>query len=101
MEKGKHTPGPWHVYKGSGLYVDSGTAGSVCKIADKRISEQQQANGRLIAAAPELLEALEQAAAAYELLIVSGLNFSADERAAMEKDLVLFESAIRKATEGE
>ena len=48
-------------------------------------------------AAPEMLEALEQAATAYELLIVSSLDFTAEERAAMEKDLVLFKAAIRKA----
>jgi hypothetical protein len=50
----KHTPGPWHVYKGVGLYVDSSTAGSVCKVAEKR-SAQKEANAHLIAAAPELL----------------------------------------------
>jgi hypothetical protein len=56
----KHTPGPWHIYQGHGLYVDSSTAGSVCKIAEKRASEQQKVNANLIAAAPMLCEALER-----------------------------------------
>lgn len=58
MSETKHTPGPWHVYKGHGLYVDSSSAGSVCKVAEKRASEQQVANAHLIAAAPDMLEAL-------------------------------------------
>jgi hypothetical protein len=52
-----HTPGPWHVAGGTDeRFVDSGTNGTVAKIA---IKPEMSANARLIAAAPQLLEALE------------------------------------------
>lgn len=89
MSDTKHTPGPWHIYKGHGLYVDSSTAGSICKLAEKRISEQDEANARLIAASPELLEALE-----------SILDSATDGRPLPEwlcERLVPASAAIRKA----
>ena len=57
----KHTSGPWHVRDGDSrflfvLFVDSQTEGSVCKIA---VNAHSEANAHLIAAAPELLQALE------------------------------------------
>lgn len=56
-----YTPGPW---KFTGVYVEA--EGSV--VADVWspllcVDEQGEANGNLIAAAPELLEALKKAAA--------------------------------------
>lgn len=62
----KHTPGPWHCRP----YGDSFVA--TCGNADKRVAycyavfedrskDEAEANARLIAAAPELLEALEKA----------------------------------------
>jgi len=56
----KHTPGPW-VYENYGgtvhVFLDNeyGTP-SICKL----LSFDKNANARLIAAAPELLEALER-----------------------------------------
>lgn len=70
----KHTPGPWVVWDGNvKVYagpVDENTtcciSGYRCKIAecddlyDENMTEEEaEANARLIAAAPELLEALE------------------------------------------
>ena len=62
MSNTKHTPGPWTYAIGQGLYeqryvIDStpGRALAVCAGFEPR----NEANARLIAAAPELLEALE------------------------------------------
>ena len=61
----KHTPGPWK-YRGDliGIMDDSDTQsyGSIrviCRIDDWDFKDQARANGHLIAAAPELLEALK------------------------------------------
>ena len=57
----KHTPGPWNRIKGDrNVYSASGT---VCKtpaiIGGGSAAANWEANARLIAAAPDLLEALE------------------------------------------
>ena len=62
----KHTPGPWRSVGSSTIYIEArlryGWVQEVCSVgpteADKGYGEQQQANARLIAAAPELLGAL-------------------------------------------
>jgi hypothetical protein len=66
-EKIAHTPGPWYCNKTgemkySGFTIrEKKTARSICAYASngKRPLEEQQANANLIAAAPELLEALK------------------------------------------
>ena len=56
----KHTPGPWKV-SSSGNDIENAYGAGVCALyAD----ESSEANARLIAAAPELLEALERLVAA-------------------------------------
>lgn len=64
----KHTPGPWHVVPygdGDSLVVCSDEAGDfriafmATMIGPEEIDGPIRANARLIAAAPELLEALE------------------------------------------
>ena len=74
MKKTKHTPGPWVIkdldtiydkrgiklcYVNDSLYT-TGVYGGVYNLADYR--DERNANARLIAAAPELLEALEASA---------------------------------------
>ena len=68
MKNAKHTPGPWEVdqidqstiqIKAAGVIVAEVYSGSTFT----RLSDEQQANARLIAAAPELLSALQQAIA--------------------------------------
>lgn len=59
----KFTPGPWHkqqLTKSWGIYDQQGT--SVARVADAYgvASERRQADARLIAAAPEMYEALRQ-----------------------------------------
>lgn len=52
----QHTPGPWLVYKGEVCYrsdADDQSYGMFCPV-----DFEQEANARLIAAAPDLLEAL-------------------------------------------
>jgi len=59
MSEAKHMPGPWSRYNDGpcpNIFIESTKGGSVCKIANNSYAE---ANAHLIAAAPELLEALE------------------------------------------
>lgn len=54
-----YTPGPWEVFKShTGTYVlDSAEQAAVCKL---EWCMEAEANARLIAAAPELLDALKR-----------------------------------------
>jgi len=60
----KHTPGPWYVGcedEDTGeIEVISGVRPYVCLVLPGAIDEVTPANARLIAAAPELLEALTE-----------------------------------------
>ena len=64
----KHTPGPWVVVGNRTKYVEARLVGSLMQevaacgptIADEGYGQQQEANARLIAAAPDLLEALKR-----------------------------------------
>lgn len=61
MAKTKHTPGPWHTDAGQSFYVFA--HGSLMEQAGVNngpfvCNASTQANARLIAAAPELLDAL-------------------------------------------
>lgn len=61
----EHTPGPWFAerpYKEPGLYVTA--APNTALIA--RVWNDNEANARLIAAAPELLKALERLVLGYD-----------------------------------
>lgn len=70
--KAKHTPGPWSVKKhfsewliGNGRYLIAETAGSPAYLG-RASAERDAANARLLAAAPELLEALNAVEGAYQ-----------------------------------
>ena len=70
----KGTPGPWYVEELTGIAVcrihtsDSDADGSwLSNIYDETSWERCKANARLIAAAPELLEALQAAREAFAL----------------------------------
>lgn len=55
-EPAKHTPGPWRISSGCDRWVVQEKGGCIaCVEQDRKFGE---ANARLIAAAPELLEAL-------------------------------------------
>jgi hypothetical protein len=54
-EKGAYTPGPWHVY---GDHVEASNGYWIADAIDNNGRAENLANAHLIAAAPELLEAL-------------------------------------------
>lgn len=60
-----YTPGPWRTFNGTDVFPDDGDREGQSHIADCAMfgwidTETQNANARLIAAAPDLLEALEE-----------------------------------------
>jgi hypothetical protein len=70
--KAKHTPGPWQIEFGGMEGDDYAVIGS--KFADRAICNLEPrdyvpANARLIAAAPELLEALQELLRSYRDLL--------------------------------
>lgn len=86
----RHTPGPWTVHgEPHDLCVRAG--GST--VAEVIPREARAANARLIAAAPELLEALSQAS---DLLHRHMGQYGADELD--ERGLEVIRAAIAKAT---
>ena len=65
----KHTQGPWEINSGTTVYAQNGIArlrrrAALCKTdissSEGDTLEKARANARLIAAAPELLEALKE-----------------------------------------
>ena len=57
----KHTPGPWMPHHDKGrLYVETHRDDVICMVAKGLGTQEDQANANLIAAAPELLEALQE-----------------------------------------
>lgn len=62
----KHTPGPWEIAqtKSANLFITNATGKlSVCNSVNGASSAEETANARLIAAAPDLLEAFQRIAA--------------------------------------
>lgn len=54
----KHTPGPWETYSAMS-YIGVRSADAHKKIAGIQLGANDDSNARLIAAAPDLLDALE------------------------------------------
>jgi hypothetical protein len=52
------TPGPWNIFQSIGLEVEADGI-PICEIWQRGDEDQEQANARLIAAAPCLLAALQ------------------------------------------
>lgn len=93
-----HTPGPWFTSRPHGtIYIEARLRGStlqeVAAVGPTEAPEQQEANARLVAAAPELLEALQLLEAE---MVLSGNAGSEDYgwKPAIEKT----RAAIAKAT---
>lgn len=88
MRDAKHAPGPW---KAQGLAIVASDRSFVGRVypwcADPQDAECAKANARLIAAAPELLEALEE--------IVSAAD--GDGWSQLDADLRKARAAIAKA----
>lgn len=72
--EGKHTPGPWFITGSMTKYVEARIPGRMIQevaacgptAADDGYGEQQMANAHLIAAAPDLLEALDLMVSTHE-----------------------------------
>jgi hypothetical protein len=89
----KYTKGPWHIGAGNGegsVFADTGrtrleqggtTLYSICSVTLGWNDAEDAANARLIAAAPELLEAIKDA---IEIIEGTGLDASI-QRAAIAK----------------
>ena len=86
----KHTPGPWE-HTGQGDIVGKEDNGyglgyvDVCSVYLRTVRGRTKANARLIAAAPELLDAIKYCRRALELANATG-------------DLAVLDAAIAKAT---
>ena len=61
MSKTKHTPGPWHISTNThAMRIISNHCVALAEVYARESVEKQVANAHLIAAAPEMLEALER-----------------------------------------
>lgn len=95
LSKPKHTPGPWTVDRPSAPKYATGINADGFQVVlwlpdpekSSKTREELDANARLIAAAPEMLEALELV---YRDLIANGENADAEQ-------LTVVKTAIRKA----
>lgn len=92
----KYTPGPWHVAErvddGDVLYTVEADNLPVAYIYRKA---EREANARLIAAAPELLEALEELLA-WDLQMLP--QEVSEGYSGIEEDIARAKAAIAKAT---
>lgn len=91
-EKAGHTKGPWTLTAGTGLVHRDGDfslAGVIAKVQGRDLSsrdwrERQDANARLIAAAPDLLAFIKSKAAIFQGKAATGQDY-ADFLAAIAK----------------
>jgi len=106
----KHTPGPWQLHSptegdpitGDGSYCITGPDGGVIADIVPKDWHETPGNARLIASAPELLEALENALADINWLLVEGFDTNADECNidGVRDTIAEIKQAIAKATGG-
>jgi len=82
----KHTPGPWSIYSITfkGYHqIACAQGGRVCQVVP--FKDEYKANARLIAAAPDLLEALKSMCEGFSALKDSDFPALAKARAAIAK----------------
>src|SRR5258708_2795590 len=100
MQKAKHTPGPWWIGEesedfGSHTPIHANEWGAVAQVvtemADQGESAEGIANARLIAAAPDLLRALE-------LVVNSDMAQREEDEGSISTELAHARAAIAKAT---
>ena len=105
MEKQQHTPGPWayivpdgYVVRHPQIYSDFGPVANATWLGENKL-DQLKANARLIAAAPDLLEALEELYAVRANWIrTADHSGDDDENAAMWVEMHKARAAIARAT---
>ena len=93
MSDTKHTKGPWH--EGSHRAIES-QSGTICEVYSHMGIEEADANQKLIAAAPDLLDALHLALPFVE-------DHAGDpcyKAGAVDKAVKTIKAAIAKATGG-
>ena len=98
----KHTPGPWNCNRASAagreIIVSEVSPVDVAVLSHRDKSQSEiNANARLIAAAPDLLEALEWCAETLAVFVADG---SAAPESVIGKNLTTARAAIAKATGG-
>jgi hypothetical protein len=89
MSAGKHTPGPWKASFTKITDVVAGNGALIAKCERLNGLVNLQANQRLIAAAPDLLEALKRCAGALGVVSPGGRD---------DPDVLAARAAIAKAT---
>ena len=109
----KHTPGPWHIntagsasrgepFKITEIYVyapDTQDDTAICAdVIDPVTQEPSEANARLIAAAPDLLEALQAAVECGMVPISSVSEGGASRHSRQVQAADMIRAAIQKAT---
>lgn len=83
----KHTPGPWRLSRTQRYVMDGVAAPWVCEVTER---PGWEANARLIAASPSLLEALKEAQSVLAMMVEPG---------AIEQTTVINAYAAAKAAE--
>lgn len=97
MSKHQHTAGPWMVSGNEVMTTPRGDI-KICRVYAVSLANHGEANARLIAAAPELLETLEDVAATKSLIMKRSPS-----ELELQEILKTFErvnQAIKKAIEG-
>lgn len=102
MSENKHTPGPWKYQENSDVYthiVRHGDDRFLCNLGQDT-SGRAEADARLIAAAPEMLEALKRA----QTFIGNGIELGYIKMPDIESDPAnetpkIIAAAIKKAAE--
>lgn len=95
MQEAKHTPGPWELQNHHTYATVSRKGLTISKTKKlQHCWDEQLANARLIAAAPELLEAAKEARQAL-------WDYTDEDAAWATEAMRLLTAAIAKATSGE
>ena len=102
----KHTPGPWKANQGRDLAFRISTDKQVVATISSGPGKNAEANAHLIAAAPELLEALEHAEVAldairYSFSITKGRPRDAFEEGGIGRDSLEIARAVLAKAKGE
>lgn len=101
MNAPNHTPGPWHIDPDPRIdgadQVCEANGNTVAFVATGRDCDEHEANGQLIAAAPELLATCQMAR---ELLSRLGPRPDLDEHRRWDAVLEELRRVIEKATKG-
>ena len=111
MTTTKHTPGPWEIHriapehnKGYGQLIGPNHSWAVCALCnplDKQHDEERDANAHLIAAAPELLVALEECVAEFDTDDAKDKLIQGHHGLNEPLSIEMARAAITKATEKE